>query len=78
MKASQREQQALRYIERHISEFGRAPYQWQIAAHLKTDSRGFVCRMLDNMQRKGLIGRTYGARRSILVKGGNVEASLSQ
>ena len=68
MRPSCREEQALQYIQRHINEFGRAPYQWQIAAHLKTDSRGFVCRMLDNMQRKGMIARTYGARRSIIVR----------
>jgi SOS-response transcriptional repressor LexA len=67
MKPSRREQQTLEYIRRHVAEFGHAPYQWQIAAHLKTDSRGFVCRMLDNMQRKGLISRRYGALRSIEV-----------
>jgi SOS-response transcriptional repressor LexA len=67
MKPSRREQQAMEYIRRYVEEFGRAPYQWQIAAHLKTDSRGFVCRMLDNMQRKGLIARRYGAPRSIEV-----------
>lgn len=67
MNPSKREQQALVYIQRHIAEFGRAPYQWQIAAHLKTDSRGFVCRMLDSMQRKGLIAKTYGVKRSIVV-----------
>jgi len=67
MKPSRREQQAMEYIRRYVEEFGYAPYQWQIAAHLKTDSRGFVCRMLDNMQRKGLIARRYGSTRSIEV-----------
>jgi hypothetical protein len=67
MKPSAREQQVLEYICRYVEQFGRAPYQWQIAAHLKTDSRGFVCRMLDNMQRKGLIARRYAEPRSIRV-----------
>lgn len=64
---SLREQQALRFIKRHTEEFGRAPYQSQIAAHLKANSRGFICRMLDNLERKGLIVRQYGVRRSIRV-----------
>jgi SOS-response transcriptional repressor LexA len=65
MKPSRREEQALRFIKRHTEEFGRSPYQFQIAAHLKQNSRGFVCRMLDNMERKGLITRQWGVPRSI-------------
>lgn len=64
---SPRQQQALLYIKRHSEEFGRAPYQWQIAAHLKVNSRGYLCRMLDRMQKQGLIRRRYGTRRSIKV-----------
>ncbi len=68
MKPSPREQQTLDFIRRYSAEYGHAPYQWQIAAHLKTDSRGFVCRMLDNMQRKGMISRRSGSPRSIEVR----------
>jgi hypothetical protein len=68
MKASTRENQALRFIASHIAEFGHPPYQFQIAAHFKTDSRGFICRMLDSMERKGMIERRYGVRRSITLK----------
>jgi DNA-binding MarR family transcriptional regulator len=64
---SPRELQALRFIERHTNEFGRAPFQSQIGAHLKLDSRGFLCRMLNNMERKGLITRRRGQPRSVRV-----------
>jgi SOS-response transcriptional repressor LexA len=67
MTPSRREQQVIDYISRYSAEFGHAPYQWQIAAHLKTDSRGYVCRMLDSLQRKGAIERKYGSPRSITV-----------
>lgn len=66
---SPREAQVIRFIAKYTEEFGHSPYHDQIAAHLKANSRGFICRLLDNLERKGLIERQYGARRSIVLRG---------
>jgi SOS-response transcriptional repressor LexA len=57
VKLSPRESQALSFIALTIERTGKPPFQYEIAAHLGTKSRGFVCRVLNNLEAKGLLRR---------------------
>lgn len=57
IRMSYREAQILRFVRSHVRDFGRAPYQHEIAAHLRIKARSHVGRMLAKMVEKGVVIR---------------------
>lgn len=63
MHLSPRESECLAFICDRIAGNGLAPFQYEIAAHLGTKSRGFVWRVLKALEDKGAIRmKTYTPR----------------
>lgn len=55
MRLSSREAEVLSYISLCVELLGHPPTQMEIARRLGTKSRGFVGRILTNLEDKGLI-----------------------
>lgn len=70
MKLSRREAQVLHFINETIAASGKPPFQYEIAAHLGTESRGFVWRILKRLEEKGAIRRRIYEIRGIETIGG--------
>lgn len=70
MKLSPREAQVLAFINQSFADTGKPPFQYEIAAHLGTESRGFVWRILKRLEEKGAIRRRTYEIRGIEMTGG--------
>jgi len=55
MKLTPRESQVLSFVALHLETYGYAPYQDQIAARFKLNSRTYVKRVLKRLEAKGLL-----------------------
>ncbi len=69
MSLSPRESQCLTFICATIAATGRAPFQYEIAAHFGTKSRGFVWRVVKALEAKGVIRIRIKRPRGIEVVG---------
>jgi SOS-response transcriptional repressor LexA len=68
-RLAKREVQILAFIRRHSSQFGRAPYQHEIAASLGLKSCSYVQRVLQKMITKGVIVKANRAKAWTLLPG---------
>ena len=67
MQITRRETQCLEFIEAALIERGRAPFQYEIAAHFGTTSRGFVWRIPKSLEAKGLITMRIKSPRDLAI-----------
>lgn len=69
MKLSPREMQCLDFIAGRITATGHPPFQFEIAEHFGTKSRGFVWRVLKSLEAKGAICIKLKSPRGIEIVG---------
>jgi SOS-response transcriptional repressor LexA len=73
-RLSKREVEVLNFIRIHGEKFGRAPYQYEIAASLGLRSCTYVQRILVAMIRKGVITKTTRQKAWAILPGTKFEA----
>lgn len=73
-RLSAREAQVLTFIRAHARQFGRAPYQHEIARHLGLRSCTYVQRILAKMIAKGVIAKASRQKAWALMPGTQLEA----
>lgn len=75
-KLTRRETECLEFCRRFIEQNGMSPKLSEIADAMSGISRGNVHHFLTSLERRGLIIRTKGAHRSIVIAESNSSAAL--